>query len=306
MVKILIGTNQFLIEQALKKLIKNKNYHKFFVSNGNNLHFFQIRQAFITNSLFGEENDVVIIDDFQKLSLDDLEKLFKFGQNLPKQKTLVLIQKNADKRKLKKWKKFSIFEYNELENYKIQQYIHLQIKNNNLKLSKEAINYLCQAVGNDLHKINQEVQKLVAYQKNNQIINEKEIINLIAPIINPSIFNLIDQIGMKSSKNALKELNNLLENGEYPLYVLTMIIYGFRNLVLIKILWQKGFSSKQIVSKLKIHPFVVNKNINLINKFSLSELYVIYRKLLNAEIAIKTGKKDPKFVIEMLVSFLSR
>ena len=60
------------------------------------------------------------------------------------------------------------------------------------------------------------------------------------------------------------------------------------------------------MAKLKIHPFVVQKTLLQINKFSSHQLALIYGKLLAAEMAIKSGKGDPKLILEILVGTLAR
>jgi DNA polymerase III delta subunit len=58
-------------------------------------------------------------------------------------------------------------------------------------------------------------------------------------------------------------------------------------------LYQRGYTSpKQIAEKLKLHPFVVKQRLNKINQILLDQenLKNIFKKLLNLELQLKTGK----------------
>ena len=69
-----------------------------------------------------------------------------------------------------------------------------------------------------------------------------------------------------------------------------MIVRQIRLLIQIKELTNEKFGEKQIISKLKLHPFVVKKTISQSKYFNLKDLIKIFQNLLKIEIQLKTGQ----------------
>ncbi len=152
----------------------------------------------------------------------------------------------------------------------------------------------------DLWQVNNEVEKLVSFKGDQRIVAED--INLLVKMkVDLNIFKLIDAIGNRDKKKAISFLYGQLESQTNEIYLLTMFVYQFRNLLKIKDLLERGKSIQEISSLTKMHPFVIKKSIDQCRKFSLIELKKIYRKLLDAEIAMKSGKMKPGLVLDLLV-----
>ena len=310
MIQILTGEDRYQINQNLKNIIdrfkeKSGNDFNIIKIEAKESGFSKIRQAAISNGFFNKYK-LIVVYDFFNLSTDDLDELFKFSQKLSKETVLVLIHYGKpDKRRLKKWQKFQIKELNNLDIRKMQNWVIKKAEDEKAKIENEAADKLSEYIGTDLYRAEQELLKLIAY-KNGKIIEESDVEKLVDPIINASIFNLIDNIGAKKANQAMSDLHKLMESGEHELYILTMIVYGFRNLILVKYLANKGFNQSQIASKLKMHPYVVSKTYNQINRFSMPFLVLVYNRLLDAELAIKSGNKNPRLILETLVGTLAR
>lgn len=90
-------------------------------------------------------------------------------------------------------------------------------------------------------------------------------------------FPLLDALGLRR-RQAFLELQNLLNAGESPLFLLSMMVYHFRGLLKTKY----GVPAN-------LHPFVRQKMHFQAKKFQLTELEQIYRCLLDLERAGKTG-----------------
>ena len=152
----------------------------------------------------------------------------------------------------------------------------------------------------DLWQVNNEVEKLVSF-KGDQEIAAEDVNLLVKAKVDLNIFKLIDAIGNRDKKRAVNLLYGQMENQANEIYLLTMFVYQFRNLLKIKDLLERGKTIQEISSLTKMHPFVIKKSIDQCRKFSLTELKKIYRKLLDAEIAMKSGKMKPGLVLDLLV-----
>jgi len=93
----------------------------------------------------------------------------------------------------------------------------------------------------------------------------------------------------------------LLADGEPPLKLISMITSQVRSLLLVKELAQKGLRVAQISSTLGIVPFVAEKALRQVGKFSTSQLEASYRQLLETDAALKRSRMTPEMALDLLV-----
>jgi len=97
-------------------------------------------------------------------------------------------------------------------------------------------------------------------------------------------------------------LQKHLDGGDNPLYLLSMVAYQFRNLLVVKELAEKGLMYASIVKKSGLHPFVVKKSYFACSQFSFDYLKQLYRKIFQIDADIKTGKIEPETALEIFVA----
>ena len=77
------------------------------------------------------------------------------------------------------------------------------------------------------------------------------------------------------------------------MYLLDRFVYQFRNLIKVK----TGKCAD-------LHPFVFRKTQSQARNFSFEELKKIYRKLLEIDLDMKTGRVDARTALELFVTEL--
>lgn len=219
----------------------------------------------------GGENIVVVFEDGLA---DQRTKLFK------------ALQKNA-----------KCQEFKFLQPAMLKKWIAAEFAKNNSKIDPYAENVLLGFVGGDLWQMDNEVKKLSSYKAGNTV-TRADVELLVRPNIESDIFKTIDALALKNKKQALSLLHQHLENGDNALYLLSMIAYQFRNLLIVKELQEK----RKPLASCGLHPFVVKKSSYLCNQFSFDQLKKIYQKIFETDADIKTGKMDPELALDMLVS----
>ena len=105
----------------------------------------------------------------------------------------------------------------------------------------------------------------------------------------------------RDKRTAFKLLHQHLERRDDEIYLLSMFIYQFRNLLKIKDLVEKGVPFYQLVKRTGLHPFVIKKSWEQIKKFSLKELKKIYQKLLFLDLEIKIGRIEPETALDVFL-----
>ena len=137
--------------------------------------------------------------------------------------------------------------------------------------------------------------------RKNEEIEVKDIELLVRPKIEIDIFKTINALAQKNRKQALKLLHKHLEKGDSPLYLLSMINYQFRNLLIVKELIENCQTYNTILRKSGLHPFVAKKSFFQSQKFTLEELKKIYQKIFQVDLDMKTGKIKPELALETLI-----
>ncbi|OGJ52066.1 DNA polymerase III subunit delta [Candidatus Peregrinibacteria bacterium RIFOXYB2_FULL_32_7] len=292
------GPNTFNLEKTLKSWIK-AFYDKYNgdlnieILDSQNLQMQEILKKAGTMPFLAEKRMVVIKNFLSESDKDEQKKLIENLNEIPDFTILIFAESSPpDKRtslykKLEKDCRVEFFE--ELEGLTLTNWILEQIKKHEGKISSTNANYLSLYVGNDTWQLSQEIQKLCLFASEKEITKE-DIEKLSTPLLSTSIFKLTDAIGFKKQKEALNLLERIIQSGEELPMIFHMLVRQFRLIIMIKECYEQGIPANTIAKTLKQHPFAVSNILKQCQTYNFDELKKIYKKLLDIEIAFKTGK----------------
>jgi DNA polymerase-3 subunit delta len=115
---------------------------------------------------------------------------------------------------------------------------------------------------------------------------------------------MVDAVGQRRGPQAMRELRKLLEK-EDPLYVLGMIVRQFRLMLLARELLDARATEADISQALGLHPFPTSKVCAQARPYALPTLEHLYRRLLDYDAEIKTGRVDPMTALDTVVASLT-
>ncbi|MBU3964216.1 DNA polymerase III subunit delta [Patescibacteria group bacterium] len=207
---------------------------------------------------------------------------------------------DADFLKLLK-KQGTVYKFDLLKAEDSKKWIKEELSLLGATIKPDALVLLVNSTGGDLWRLSSEIKKLVAYKAEKKSIEKKDVELLVRPNIEAVIFKTIDAIASGNKKIALDLLYKHLGKGDSPFYIFSMIIYQFRNLLIVKELESSSFEEKVKILR-PMHPFVVKKSSWLANEFSLVQLKDIYLKIFKMDLAVKTGKIKPETALELLIA----
>ena len=252
-----------------------------------------------SGSLFGEVKLIVLKNVFSdKAGSDRIGELIK-TQNLLKEKdTVLLFIENQEGKELAKNRTlFNLLagkdnivrniEY--LEGEKLAKWIKNEFVLRKCSVEQDAIKELVATARNESWALVNEIDKLCNF-KTGGLIKKEDVALLGFKKIDLNIFDLIDAIAGKNKPKAYEILFKEIKNSRDPYYLLTMVVYGFRNLLVVKDLSDRGMSFDAIVKKARLHPFVARKTYQSSEKFKLEELKSIYTGLLEMDTLSKNGE----------------
>jgi len=301
MIYFLFGQDTYRSRQKMKEIIEEyKKRHQsglnFIKLDFNEKEFSDLKQTIETVSMFDEKKLVVLEGVFQQSAYFQEELLnYLKKRKIDSDKDSIVIfwaEKIDEKNKLFQFlrKKAKIQEFKLLQPSKLKEWVKKHIKEQGGSIENQAIEKLIDCIGNDLWRMSNELDKLIAFDKK---VKKENVEKLVKSKIDTNIFETIDALGQKNKKQALKLIHGHLKKGESEMYLLDRFVYQFRNLIKVK----SG-------GKLDMHPFVVKKTSQQAKNFSFEELKKIYQKLLEIDLGIKTGKIDARTAIELFITDL--
>lgn len=202
-------------------------------------------------------------------------------------------------------KKVYVKEFTAPTEKALPRWIQDRVKAKGGTIEGNAVSELAAHVGSDLRLLDNEIEKLLTYRAK-ETIRAEDVRALVASVHESDVFALVDAIGRCQAGNALKLLHAQLDHNAAPGYLLSMITRQFRLLLQTKDLATRGLTVDAAREQLKLHPFVASKTWTQALNFSLPQLETIYQKLLQTDIAIKTGRSEPVLALDLLVTELTR
>jgi len=164
-----------------------------------------------------------------------------------------------------------------------------------LRLDQEAAYLLAEGWdGDDLGQLATELEKLTAYA-GSETIAADDVRAVGAGGATGTIFDLVDALGERRPTEAIDRLRLLLRRGEPPLRVLAMLARQVR-LILQARSMDRG--PGPLAAELGLHPFVARKCVAQAGNFSIEELRHALVALHEADVAIKTGRREPAAALE--------
>lgn len=304
MVYLLYGTEDFEIEEEIKKLSKGideMNISKYDLNN--DMLSLALEDA-KTMSLFGDKK-LVIVDNanmFTGSTSKDSELIEEYLNHMNDNTTLILIVHNdkLDTRKkitklIKKVGKVQEFN-DELDTTSL---VRRLFKDYNIDY--KTIQLFIDRVGNNPLIIQSEINKIKIYKDNDKNITEEDILNLTAKLIEIDIFKLIDYIVRKNKEKALELYYEMLKMNEEPIKIVVILANQFRIMYQSKELLKKGYSEKDIANTLKIHPYRVKLAIQNSRNYTSDILLKNLNALADIDIGIKTGTINKDLALELFI-----
>lgn len=242
------------------------------------------------------------------------KELLEYLPTLPESTALVFLEssslgaKNAFLSLARKIKdKGYAREYPILSSDRLTDWIVKRVRQKGARIEAAAARELATYVGRGLRVMDQELEKLTTYVGHDGIVTTREVLLLVSPTWEANIFHMVDALGERRTRRALQLLHRLLDYQEPPLRILAMITRQFRMIMQYRQLRDEGRSTEQIQEIAGIHQrFIIDKLSRQAGNFSLPQLRDIYRRLLEVDQQIKTGRMDPILALDLLVVEVSR
>jgi DNA polymerase-3 subunit delta len=332
---ILWGEDEYSRQEALEEIKSKLGDISLLSTNtsvmdGNKLSVNELRACAETMPFLAEKRLVIIkglLERFESktsgnktkkvnsgLKQDDTQALADCINNLPKSTILILtdnieskknsLQNNILYKSISEKAEIRIFP--QMKGTKLFQWVQARVTQKGGSISRQATDIIIGLIGGDLHTMSNEINKLVAYTAG-RMIEEKDVRMVVSAAQEADIFVMVDAIIDHKAESAVQILQSLLRNGVAPAQILVLLARQVQMMVQLRDLKSQKKSSSEIQSKMGIsYGFIWDKISARSEKYTMESLKTTYRKLLETDLAIKTGKLEGDLALDILIAELSK
>jgi len=249
---------------------------------------------------------LVVVDQAENLPLPDW-KIMKEYFSYPEPGTCLVFLVN---RKNKGWapgkfisKKY-IQDFPPLKAKRLINWARAESRGKNLSIPDDVLREIITAAGEDPGSIAGELEKLYLHKKPGEDVTSDDVREIVGTGQREKIFDLAGLIVMKKTDVALGLLRKLLDEGEPPLKILALMIRVFRQLWLGIDAREKNGDEYAVCRAAGVWSYKTDF-LNQVDRLSPADIPGIYRRLVDADVALKGGEKSNSPVLERLVVDLS-
>lgn len=251
----------------------------------------------------------LIVMDHTGLFKSGGEQLAEYMKNIPETTVFLFVESDVDKRsRMYKAVKSAgyICEINrqteqDLANWAVRIFDH-----DGKKITKANMSYLIANVGTDMEVLSREIEKLISYALDKNVISKEDIDAVCVKQLNVRIFDMIDAISVKNQKKTLDCYYELIAEKEPPMRILYMISRQFNLMLQAKDLSARGMHKDQIASAMGVQGFIAGKCMSQSRNFTVADLKMGLAESVKTEEMIKSGTMDENIGVEMLLVKYSR
>jgi len=191
-----------------------------------------------------------------------------------------------------------------LRENRLRQWIERQVDEQGTSMSPQAVDFLAKLVGGNLWIMANEISKLALFTSGRRI-DVEDVKAIVSYAQETNVFAMVDAILDFKAGVAEQLLEQLLQRGASPAYLLVMLSRQARMIVQTKELRRQRKSEVEIQNRLGLTSgFALRKTLEQAQRYPLERLKEVYHKLLEADLSIKTGKYEGGLALNLLIAEL--
>jgi DNA polymerase-3 subunit delta len=328
MLYILYGQDDFSLNQAVEKIKAGLGDREMVATSTTSLEGKNLTLSELRNNCgaapFLSSHRLVIVDGLlgrfevkqskprsgkgkSRNGLGEWEGLDSYIEQMPETTVLVLVDEEVKGQNplLKKLSPLAeVRTFPLLRGRDLKAWIRQRVKEEGGDIAPQAVDLLAELIGGDLWAMNGEIQKLLLYSQGRPV-SEDDVRQLVSHVQEANIFALVDAVAEGRTELAQRILHRLYDEGVAPIYILVMITRQFRLIAQAGDLG-KGLSRPQIQDRLGLKSsYGLDKTLGQAKLYDFEGVKRAYDKLLETDLAIKTGKYSDKLALELLVTELA-
>jgi DNA polymerase-3 subunit delta len=250
---------------------------------------------------------LVMVTEIHELAAADLEPIAAYMASPQSRTVLALVAQELDRRTVfyKRMSEYAcIVEFTKLKGPALERWAENQIAGRGYRISSGSLRKFVDLAGSDLLTLAGEIEKLILFAGSEKQIPDSAVDLLTPASRQHTIFELTGAIGRRDHKSALRLLGNLLESGEPPLMILTMLARHFRQVIIAQELLAAGRSSREIGRLAQIPDFILGEFLKQVQAIEKGAAGRMYRQLAQMDRRFKSTSPDERMLLQQLICSL--
>ena len=201
-----------------------------------------------------------------------------------------------------------VFEVANLQGAKLRERLESRIRNAGCTIDRAAVDFLLDLYGNDLARLNSEIDKILLFVSQPAEITLEMISALAGFRREHSVFEFLDALTVKDEVRALRLAGEFISSSSDALPAISLFARTLRQLLQIKELTGDAGVSEigRRVGLYGTSTFQVEKKIEQAKRFSHSALALALQRLAMLDDRIKSSSIDKALFMEMLIHDLTK
>jgi DNA polymerase-3 subunit delta len=188
----------------------------------------------------------------------------------------------------------------------MREFVGREARRRKLDLRDTAAAALVEAIGTDLSAVDDALERLSLYVGDGQPITQEAVEACVSRVRVDTIWQLVDAVGMRDRRNALKAASSLLRDREPPLRILAMLARQMRIVARMRDGLASGMAPQEAAIAAGAPPFKARDLGTSAKRFSAGDLSRCFRVLAEADLVQKGGKCPPAIALENAIMELTR
>ena len=237
------------------------------------------------------------------------DELADYMSTIPESTCFIFVETEIDKRSrlYKEVKKYGrVVEFGTQKEDTLIKWILGMLKKDGKNVTQETLQAFLTKTGSDMQLIKNELDKLVAYTAERNVITTEDVEHVCITQTTNKIFDMVNAIADGQQKKALELYEDLLSLKEPPMRILFLIARQFHQLYQLKQLSKEGMPGSEIAKLAGIMPFAMKKYQAQAKNFTEEELRAAVEECVASEEAVKTGLMNDRLSVELLIMKYSK
>ncbi len=310
-VYLFYGEEKYLIRQYQSRLIEtvlgDNAGMNLSVFEGKNADPKEIMSQAQTMPFFAEYRVILVQESgFYKKTP---EGMAEYLAEIPDTAILLFVESDVDKRSrmFKQTEKNGrAVQFSRQRDVVLKKWVLSQLKREGKKITEPVLNTFLESTGDDMELISQELEKLLCYTMEKDVITAEDVKAVGVPAVGNHIFDMIDALATKNRQRAMDLYLDLVRLREPPMRILFLIGRQFYILNRLKSMRKNGMGDKEMAAAAKIPPFAVKKNLAQAAKFTDEQIQNAIETCVQADADVKSGRLTDRMAVELVMATIAK
>ena len=226
-------------------------------------------------------------------------------KDIPEDVYVIFDEEKVDKRcglykKLQKEDAIAEFDY--LSENKMINWTTGLFKSMGKVISPHDAKYLVEITAEGMLAVKKEAEKIVAFTQDKIEVTRSDIDEVVVPVLENKVFDMVDAILSKDAYTALEKLQDLTALKEEEIRILGAISSSVDKILTVKLMTDSRMDKTQIAAKSKIPPFLVSKYVSLSAKYQTEDLEALLTKCVKTDRSFKLSPLDKTVLLQRFIA----